>query len=61
VALSLGSIKARLADYSRLAVVFLYKAVDTDIGQYDLVKTAWNQAVLLSAFQVFRRESECDI
>ncbi len=43
------------------AVIFLYKAVDTKLDQYDLEKTAVNQAAMTDAFRVFNRRTGCDI
>lgn len=44
-----------------MAVVFLYKAVDISLGQYDLEKTDASQAAMLAAFSIFGRRGGCDM
>ena len=41
--------------------IFLYKAVDTELDQYDLDRTNEDQAVILRAFRAFNRRAGCDI
>lgn len=41
--------------------IFLYKAVDIGVDQYDLSVTEANQAAVLTAFGVFSRRTDCDI